>query len=250
VPTADQGAPAGDPGGFGGRRAAAGGGHRAVVVPERVPVGDGAPRGLRAAGHGSTRPADQAARALGRWVAAYRAGHGLTQAALGDQLGWPQANVARLEAGHRTPTLATLALLARRLGLAVTVQVTPAGVAIPAPDALGAADAMPLRRPDTAAGPRTAAALGDRGFRAPTVVAPLGRAILAYRHEHGLSQEALAQRLRVGEAQILRLEQGRHTPTLATLARLARGLQVTLRVRITPASAALDVTSAEDLSID
>jgi transcriptional regulator with XRE-family HTH domain len=199
----------------------------------------------RAVAPGAPPPVRQAAQALGRWVAAYRAEHALTQAALGERLGWPQANVARLEAGHRTPQLATLARLARRLGLAVTVQVTPDGTTIPAPAAAAGPPHGATRRDDPGV---LVAAREDRGFRAPAVVAPLGRALVAYRQEHGLSQEALAQRLRVGEAQILRLEQGRHTPTLDTLARLARGLRVTLLVRITPASADLAVTPVQGRS--
>jgi hypothetical protein len=75
-------------------------------------------------GHGPVHPAGKAARELGRLVAAYRAAHGLTQAVLGVRLGWPQPNVARLEAGQRTPDLATLDRLARRLGLEVTVRAT------------------------------------------------------------------------------------------------------------------------------
>jgi hypothetical protein len=81
-------------------------------------------------GHGPAHPAGRAARELGRLVAAYRAAHGLTQAALGERLGWPQPNVARLEAGHRTPDLGTLDRLARRLGLEVTVRATPAGLTV------------------------------------------------------------------------------------------------------------------------
>lgn len=81
-------------------------------------------------GHGPAHPAGRAARELGRLVAAYRESRGLTQAALGERLGWPQPNVARLEAGHRTPDLATLDRLARRLGLEVSVRATPKGIAV------------------------------------------------------------------------------------------------------------------------
>lgn len=81
-------------------------------------------------GHGPAHPAGQAARELGRLVAAYREARGLSQAALGERLGWPQPNVARLEAGHRTPDLATLDRLARRLGIEVTVRATAAGITV------------------------------------------------------------------------------------------------------------------------
>lgn len=81
-------------------------------------------------GHGPAHPAGQASRELGRLVAAYREARGLSQAALGERLGWPQPNVARLEAGHRTPDLATLDRLARRLGLEVTVRATASGIVV------------------------------------------------------------------------------------------------------------------------
>jgi DNA-binding XRE family transcriptional regulator len=89
-----------------------------------------APVPLQTAGHGPAHPAGKASRTLGRLVAAYREEHGLTQAALGEQLGWPQPNVARLEAGHRSPDLATLDRLARRLGIEVTIRATPQGMAV------------------------------------------------------------------------------------------------------------------------
>jgi ribosome-binding protein aMBF1 (putative translation factor) len=91
---------------------------------------DDPPLPLRAVGHGPAHPAGKAARELGRLVAAYREARGLTQVALGERLGWPQPNVARLEAGHRTPDLATLDRLARRLGLEVTVRATPGGLTV------------------------------------------------------------------------------------------------------------------------
>lgn len=90
---------------------------------------------LRASGHGPAHPAGKASRELGRLVASYRERHSLTQAALGERLGWPQPNVARFETGHRTPDLATLDRLARRLGLIVTVRATPEGLAVALHDA-------------------------------------------------------------------------------------------------------------------
>jgi ribosome-binding protein aMBF1 (putative translation factor) len=85
---------------------------------------------LRVVGHGPAHPAGQAARELGRRLTAYRAAHGLSQAALAARLGWEQPHVARLEAGVHTPSLASLDHLARRLGLEITVHARPEGMAV------------------------------------------------------------------------------------------------------------------------
>ena len=58
----------------------------------------------------------------------YRVEHGLSQAELGAKLGVSQPYVARLESGDRSPTLATLARLAQRLGLEFHIDVTPTSV--------------------------------------------------------------------------------------------------------------------------
>lgn len=60
--------------------------------------------------------------------------------------------------------------------------------------------------------------------------------IVAYRAEHGLSQAALARRLEVSQPLIARLETGEHEPTLSTLARLARQLDLEFHIDITPTS--------------
>jgi DNA-binding XRE family transcriptional regulator len=85
---------------------------------------------LHVVGHGPAHAAGQASRELGRRLVAYRAAHGLSQAALAQRLGWAQPHVARLEAGVHTPSLASLDRLARRLGIEVTVRATPDGMAV------------------------------------------------------------------------------------------------------------------------
>jgi ribosome-binding protein aMBF1 (putative translation factor) len=61
-------------------------------------------------------------------VVRYRVEHGLSQAELGAKLGVSQPYVARLESGDRSPTLATSARLAQRLGLEFHIDVTPTHV--------------------------------------------------------------------------------------------------------------------------
>lgn len=58
-------------------------------------------------------------------VIRYRAEHRLSQSALGRLLGMKQPAIARLEAGDHEPSLATLARLARGLGLEFHIDVTP-----------------------------------------------------------------------------------------------------------------------------
>ncbi len=58
---------------------------------------------------------------LGRQVQALRLARGLTQQQAGGLLGWDQPQWARLEAGRVYPTLATLDLLASRLGVRIVL---------------------------------------------------------------------------------------------------------------------------------
>lgn len=58
--------------------------------------------------------------------------------------------------------------------------------------------------------------------------------LIRYRTEHGLSQTALARQLGLQQPAVARLEAGDHEPSLATLARLARGLGIDFSVEITP----------------
>ena len=68
------------------------------------------------------------AREIASRVVRYRVEHGLSQADLGAKLGVSQPYVARLESGDQSPTLSTLARLARRLGLEFHIDVTPTNV--------------------------------------------------------------------------------------------------------------------------
>ena len=63
--------------------------------------------------------------------------------------------------------------------------------------------------------------------------------MIGYRVDHGLTQTALARQLGIKQPQVARLEAGDHEPSLATLARLANRLGITLRVDLTPDSIAL-----------
>lgn len=74
---------------------------------------------------------------LGHRVQAWRTAQGLTQQALAERLGWDQPHVARLEGGGVVPTLATLQLLADRLGLVITVAPHTAPVLVPHPASTG-----------------------------------------------------------------------------------------------------------------
>lgn len=95
---------------------------------------------------------------------------------------------------------------------------------------------------------KTTAQLTAEGTRDPAVSAELARTavanqlailVIAYRVDHGLTQTALARQLGIKQPQVARLEAGDHEPSLATLARLANKLGITLRVDLTPDSIAL-----------
>lgn len=67
--------------------------------------------------------------------------------------------------------------------------------------------------------------------------------VLAYRTEHCLSQSALGRQLGMAQPAIARLEAGDHEPSLATLSRLARGLNLEFHIDITPATLGLRETA-------
>ena len=67
--------------------------------------------------------------------------------------------------------------------------------------------------------------------------------VIRYRAEHGLSQTALARQLSMRQPAIARLEAGEHEPSLATLARLARGLGIDFSIDITPTAVGLRETA-------
>lgn len=58
--------------------------------------------------------------------------------------------------------------------------------------------------------------------------------VIGYRINNGLSQTGLARLLGMHQPAIARLEAGDHEPSLATLSRLARVLEVEFHIDITP----------------
>jgi DNA-binding XRE family transcriptional regulator len=95
---------------------------------------------------------------------------------------------------------------------------------------------------------KTGAQLLDEDLRDPQIVAELARTavanqpailIIQYRVKHGLTQTALARQLGMRQPAIARLEAGDHEPSVATLARLANNLGITLRLDLSPGSVAL-----------
>jgi transcriptional regulator with XRE-family HTH domain len=58
--------------------------------------------------------------------------------------------------------------------------------------------------------------------------------VIAYRAEHGLSQTALAGRLKMSQPAVARLESGEHNPTFPTLMRLSDALGIELAIDISP----------------
>jgi len=79
----------------------------------------------------------------------------------------------------------------------------------------------------------------DPDFRREWERAALARAVavrvIAYRAEHGLSQTALAGRLRMTQPAVARLESGEHNPTFPTLLRISDALGIELAIDISPA---------------
>lgn len=67
----------------------------------------------------------QIAHEVAMCIIAYRVEHGLTQTELARRAGLKQPAIARLEAGEHQPSLSTLALLSRRLGMEFHIAITP-----------------------------------------------------------------------------------------------------------------------------
>jgi DNA-binding XRE family transcriptional regulator len=97
-------------------------------------------------------------------------------------------------------------------------------------------------------GSKTGDQLLAEDLRDPKIAAELARTavanqlailIIQYRVEHGLTQTALARQLGMRQPAIARLEAGDHEPSVATLARLANDLGITLRLDLSPGSVAL-----------
>ena len=66
------------------------------------------------------------ARALAIRLVAYRSERGLSQGQLAALIGVSQPQVSRWEAGDHMPTVETLVRLADRLGMAFSIEITPA----------------------------------------------------------------------------------------------------------------------------
>jgi DNA-binding XRE family transcriptional regulator len=61
--------------------------------------------------------------------------------------------------------------------------------------------------------------------------------VIQYRVDHSLTQAELARRLGMRQPHVARLEAGDHEPSLTTLRRLARCLDMSFHIDITPQSA-------------
>lgn len=83
-------------------------------------------------------------------------------------------------------------------------------------------------------------ALRDPKFRAEWQRTALARGlaiqVIRYRARHDLSQTELARRLGMKQPAVARLESGEHNPTIETLIRLARELEMELALDIAPDS--------------
>lgn len=69
--------------------------------------------------------AEVLARAFGLAVLRHRSAHGLTQSALGRQLGMPQSQIARIEDGEHNPTFPTMLRICDALGLELHLEIGP-----------------------------------------------------------------------------------------------------------------------------
>jgi transcriptional regulator with XRE-family HTH domain len=80
--------------------------------------------------------------------------------------------------------------------------------------------------------------LADPEYRREWERTALARAVavkvIAYRAEHSLSQTALAERLKMSQPAVARLESGEHNPTFPTLMRLSDALGIELAIDIAP----------------
>jgi ribosome-binding protein aMBF1 (putative translation factor) len=68
------------------------------------------------------------AHAVAMRVLRYRTDHGLSQSALGRQLGMAQSAIARMEAGDHEPSLDMLVRLSRGLALEFHIEITPSAL--------------------------------------------------------------------------------------------------------------------------
>jgi transcriptional regulator with XRE-family HTH domain len=75
---------------------------------------------------------------------------------------------------------------------------------------------------------------------ATTVAAAFGEVLRDCRHKAGISQEELAARADVDRTYVSLLERGRRQPTLDSLFRLAKGLDVTAATMVSRTAALTD----------
>lgn len=84
----------------------------------------------------------------------------------------------------------------------------------------------------------------DPDFRRRWDECELGRsvagALVRYRGEHDLTQQALAERLGVHQSNVARLESGERNPTLRELARITAATGLTFRLTVDGGNVALD----------
>ena len=139
----------------------------------------------------STRPDPELER-IGRQIRRARQIAGLTQAEVRDQLGLGYATVSQWECGRQPPTLRNFLALVRLLG--------PPLLELLGLDGLASAGHMDERP-----------------------VAGLGETIRAARMRAGMSQQKLADQLRVKQSTVSQWERGAIRPTSENLRRL-RGL--------------------------
>jgi len=78
----------------------------------------------------------------------------------------------------------------------------------------------------------------DEAYAAARLAYELGRAVQDLREQHGWSQAQLAEVAGMTQSAVARFEAGGTVPTLTTLERLARALDVELAVRFNPKTAA------------
>jgi transcriptional regulator with XRE-family HTH domain len=80
--------------------------------------------------------------------------------------------------------------------------------------------------------------LRDPAFKAEWDRTAVARAValkvLTCRAEHGLSQRTLAQKLRMTQPQVARIEAGEHNPTVDTLVRIADALDIEFAIDVAP----------------
>lgn len=69
------------------------------------------------------------ARSISHAITRYRIEHGLSQTALGEQLGMSQTQISRLECGDHTPSFETLLRLTSALGIEISLTIGPKSAA-------------------------------------------------------------------------------------------------------------------------